>query len=167
MGEVAVVEKKNLGGRPMKFTSLAELEGKINEYFESCFEGNLETGRREQIEPFTITGLALALDTSRETLMDIENENGSYTKEYSDAIKKAKLRCQNYAEKHMFTARNPAGAIFALKNYGWKDKIETEITGLNGQPVQVQHVHQLSDDQLEQIESMFQQQLPAGEIIDI
>ena len=155
---MADVAEKNPGGRPCKFQDLDALQIIIDEYFVSRAEAGL---------PFTITGLALALDTSRETLMDIENENGSYTKEYSDAIKKAKLRCQNYAEKHMFTARNPAGAIFALKNYGWKDKIETEITGLNGQPVQVQHVHQLSDDQLEQIESMFQQQLPAGEIIDI
>ena len=76
----------------------------------------------QQVEPFTITGLALALDTSREVLVDIETQTSAgYSQAFSDAIKRAKLRCQQYAERHMFQARNPAGAIFALKNYGWRD----------------------------------------------
>jgi len=131
-------------GRPRKFETVEALQQAINTYFDSCFmevivrdkDGNviLNDNQRSitekiQVEPFTITGLALALDTSRETLMDIENANGSYTEPFSDAIKNAKMKCHNFAEKHMFTAKNPAGAIFALKNYGWKDKHEVEHSG--------------------------------------
>ena len=123
-------EKKT--GRPAKFETIEALQNAIDKYFDSCFDMDVETGKKIQVEPFTITGLALALGTSRETLMDIENGNGPYSdKSFSDAIKIAKLRCQNFAEKNMFTAKNPAGAIFALKNYGWKDKqeIDTNVSG--------------------------------------
>jgi hypothetical protein len=136
----------NDGGRPAKFETVEQLQGIINSFFESCYKDMpakdkdgfvvLDTDgkpyiERAQIEPFTITGLALALDTTRETLMDIENGNGPYTQEYSDIIARAKLKCQNYAEKQMYTAKSANGPIFALKNYGWKDKqeIDTNISG--------------------------------------
>lgn len=71
--------------------------------------------------PYTITGLALALDTTRETLLDYEEKE-----EYSDTIKKAKLKIHNYTELRLFE-NNPTGAIFNLKNnYGWKDKTEVD-----------------------------------------
>jgi len=136
----------NNGGRPAKFETVEELVNVINSFFESCFkdmpmkdkDGNVvldDDGRpyieHQQVEPFTVTGLALALGTTRETLMDVENGNGPYTKEYSDVIMRAKLICQNYAERQMFTAKSANGAIFALKNYGWKDKqeIDTNVSG--------------------------------------
>jgi hypothetical protein len=114
-----------MAGRPAKFKSVEELQKKIDEYFESCFEVDPETGKKTQVKPFTITGLALALDTTRETLMDVENGHGPYSGSsgFSDAIKRAKLRCQNYAEEKLFS-HSPTGAIFALKNYGWSDKTE-------------------------------------------
>jgi hypothetical protein len=134
---------RRMAGRPRKFRDLEEFQRQIDAYFESCYadvivkdkDGNAvldEEGRpikeRMQVEPFTITGLALALDTSREVLMDIQTQTSEgYSKEFSDAIKKAKLRCQQYAERHMFTARNPAGAIFALKNYGWTDRQDLAV----------------------------------------
>lgn len=107
-------------GRPQKFKTVEELEEKIDEYFASCFK---EDG--ERIRPFTITGLALALDTTRETLLDYEKSD-KFAK-FSDTIKKAKQTCQNYAEEHLFTSRNVIGAIFSMKNnYGWKDKTEVD-----------------------------------------
>lgn len=105
---------------PQKFKTLDGLQSSIDRFFAGC---------DEQGKPYTITGLALALDTTRETLMDVENSNGPYNKDYSDAIKKAKQRCQNYAEEQMFTSRNPAGAIFALKNYGWRDTQDVRVAG--------------------------------------
>lgn len=144
------------GGRPLKFKTLEELQTKIETYFNSCYELNMETGKREQVEPFTITGLALSLDTSRETLMDIENENGSYTKEFSDAISRAKLRCHNYAEKQLYMAKSSQGAIFALKNYGWKDVSTVENTGLNGAPIALVNASSLSDDDLRQMANIME-----------
>ena len=127
-------------GRPLKFKTVEELQGKVDAYFVSCYanvivkdkdghaiideEGNV-IKELQQVAPFTITGLALALDTSREVLMDIQNQiSVGYSDDFSDAILRAKLRCQNYAEKQMFTARSANGPIFALKNYGWVDRQE-------------------------------------------
>src|SRR5690242_11809111 len=94
-------------GRPLKFKTPEELLEKAQAYFDETLV---------KLEPITITGLAMALDTSRETLMDYEEKRGD---KFSDAIKKVKLVCENYAEKRLFKGNNAAGAIFALKNYGW------------------------------------------------
>jgi hypothetical protein len=78
--------------------------------------------------PYTITGLALALGTTRDLLIDYEDKD-----EFSDTIKEAKAKCHNYAERKLFEA-NATGPIFNLKNnYGWKDKTEVDntVTGVN------------------------------------
>lgn len=108
-------EEKRKVGRPKKFQSVEELEEKIDAYFAEC---------DEKEEPYTMTGLALALDTTRETLLDYKL---NYDEEYSYSIKKAKTRCEAYAEKHLFKGKNGVvGAIFNLKNnYSrWVDKQE-------------------------------------------
>jgi hypothetical protein len=48
--------------------------------------------------------------------------------EFSYTIKKARVRIEEYYEKKMLELRNPAGAIFALKNFGWVDRQEIEQT---------------------------------------
>ena len=106
-------------GRPLKFNSVEELEEKIEAYFIEC---------DTKEDPYTITGLALALDTTRRTLIDYENKD-----EYSHTIKKAKQKCENYAEKYLFNGKNTAGVIFNMKNnYGWVDKSSQELTGADG-----------------------------------
>ena len=103
-------------GRPLKFKTAAGLQKAIDAYF--------ETAQKEKLPP-TITGLALALDTTRQTLMDYEERDA-----FTDTIKKAKLRCENYAEIQLFKGRNVAGVIFNMKNnYGWKDKRQHEHDG--------------------------------------
>ncbi len=104
--------ENNKGGRPLKFKSAAELNGKIEEYFAEC----VRTG-----EPLTVTGLALALDTTRDVLMDYEGKDG-----FSNTIKKAKLRIENAYEKRLI-ARGNGGDIFALKQFGWKDRTEQAV----------------------------------------
>lgn len=102
------------GGRPPKWTDPSQIEKQAQEYFSECVKKK---------KPITITGLALALDTTRETLMDYQEKD-----EFSDTLKRIKLRCENYAETQVFAGRNQAGAIFALKNYGWRDKQEVDHT---------------------------------------
>jgi len=112
-------------GRPLKFKTVEELDIKIQSYFDSCFEEVVdgEVKKKNQIKPLTITGLAIFLDTSRDTLLDYKEKP-----EYSDSIKKALAVCENYAEEKLF-GNNVAGVIFNLKNnYGWKDKTEQDIT---------------------------------------
>lgn len=109
-------------GRPLKFKTPKELEEKINLYFEECKE--------QKKKPF-ITELAYFLDTTRETLSDYKEKD-----EYSDSIKKAKLRCEIELERNLLEGKvNPTGSIFNLKNnYGWKDKTEQDITSA-GKPI--------------------------------
>jgi len=145
----------HLGGRPLKFKTVEELQEKIDAYFAACdphtedvtewvnardTSGQLkkdENGLNYLVEvshkimteqiPYTVTGLALALDTSRETLINYEDRV-----EYFDTIKVAKERIQNYLELNL-NSPSPTGTIFNLKNnYGWKDKTESEITNPDG-----------------------------------
>jgi hypothetical protein len=104
----------NSVGRPPKFQSLEELETLINDYFET------EEGKNTP----TVTGLALALDTTRKTLLDYcELDN-----EFSYTIKKAKARVERKMEQHLY-GNNVTGLIFNLKNnFGWRDRTETDIT---------------------------------------
>jgi hypothetical protein len=107
---------KHPGGRPLKFKNEKELQKKIDAWLKSC---------KKEKRPLTITGLALALDTGRNVLIDYGNRE-----EFSNTIKKAKLICENYAEETLFLGKNVVGAIFNLKNnYGWKEKQEIEHNG--------------------------------------
>lgn len=100
--------------RPVKWTSVKDIEEKIETYFN-------DTPKEE----WTITGLALALDTNRQTLLDYQEKD-----EFSDTIKKAKLRVENSYELDLKKSGR-TGTIFALKNFNWKDKTETDITSNN------------------------------------
>lgn len=115
-------------GRPLKFPDVATLETCIELYFANTPE--LE---------WTITGLAIALDTSRETLMDYERGEGARA-EFSDTVKRSKLKVEHAYEKRNIRRGN-AGDIFALKQFGWTDKREVDhtskgerITGFNFVP---------------------------------
>ena len=101
-------------GRPLKFQSVSELQKKIDSYFED---------RDATGKPYTITGLALWLDaSSRECLLNYQEKD-----DYFDTITRAKLRCQEYAESQLYTAKSSNGPIFALKNFGWSDAKQIDI----------------------------------------
>ena len=119
------MRNKKKVGRPLKFNSAKNLKNKIDNYFKNCEKKN---------KPFTVTGLALALNmTSRKQLIEYQGRS-----QFATLIKKAKLMCENYVDTFLFSHNQVAGAIFNLKNnYGWTDKIETEIKT----PVQIQIVN--------------------------
>lgn len=140
-------------GRPLKFQTVKELETKIDKYFDWCdshVEDRLVLKLRSNGEqyhttekviteqkPYTIHGLARALDTTRETLRDYES--GMYDnrdmdletlQSFSDTITRAKARIAEYAEGQLYVSGASHGAQFNLKNnYGWKD--ETEVVNKN------------------------------------
>lgn len=108
--------EKHAGGRPPKYKTAEEMQEKIDKYFEQCDKDN---------DPYTITGLAIALDIDRKTLL-----NYSDKEEFFPTIKKAKLRVENYLEKRLVKNSNVTGIIFNLKNnYDWKEKQEIEHSG--------------------------------------
>ena len=119
-------------GRKIKFKSAEELQEKIDNYFNSCFipmidkHGNVihdNTGKivMQQTKPFTMSGLADSLDTSRETLRLYEGKG-----QFKKIIEKAKRKCEVYAEERLFDKDGVNGAKFNLiNNYdGWKEKQE-------------------------------------------
>lgn len=103
---------KHPGGRPLKFGTAEEIESKANEYFNSTPQ-NL----------WTITGLALALDTSRKVLQEYQDERP----EFSNTIKRIKAKIEHAYELRGME-KGTAFDIFRLKNMGWRDKTETDIT---------------------------------------
>ena len=135
-------------GRPLKFKNLPALRRAIVKYFRDCdphpsevdeIVKDKETGKQKVVKkkiitdqvPYTITGLALALGTSRQTLLEYEGEvegRGDNVPGYADAIKDAKLKCEQFAEGRLFGGSNVAGPIFNLKNNyrNWKDKTEID-----------------------------------------
>mgnify|MGYP000863430411 FL=1 len=153
--KVSTTKKTVHFGRPLKFKSVKELQNAIDEYFKSLFEPafdmwgnpvvNKKTGEQifRKTSVATITGLAVALDTTRETLLDYENKKhdgkdrelteveraeNEQIVDFSDTIKKAKLRIYADTEQQLYRGK-PTGAIFSLKNnYGWVDKTVTEAT---------------------------------------
>ncbi len=122
-------EEVNKGGRPLKFGTVEELQEAIDNYFEKCDVGvltevydrkNQEFRSYLQKTPYSITGLALALHTSRRVLCEYGLKD-----EYSNAIMRAKLFCENWVEIQALRGNLPSGIVcFMLKNYEWKDKCE-------------------------------------------
>lgn len=143
-------------GRPMKFQDNDELRAMILEYFKNAAphweeqteyidrrdpkSGKIiiEDGKvvqdkvvrkvKTKQKPLTVTGLAVALGTSRDVLLDYETTYSEKYPEFSNTIKEAKEQIKAYAEESLF-GTNTAGVIFSLKNnWGFKDKYETENT---------------------------------------
>lgn len=114
-----------MAGRPPFFDTPEELMLKIDEYFESCKVKVDEIGNIiSHGDTITISGLAIYLGfESRQSFYDYEKHE-----EYSYIIKKARFKVECSYEKRL-DSKNPTGAIFALKNMGWKDKHEVEQSG--------------------------------------
>jgi hypothetical protein len=84
-------------------------------------------------KPFTVNGLALALGMTRETLLRYAEKDG-----FSDAVKAVRARLEDHWESRL-AGPNAAGTIFWLKNQGWSDRTEQQISGPNGGPVEQVH----------------------------
>lgn len=100
-----------MAGRPLKY-SLEEINKLSDKYF-------IDT----KPEEWTITGLALALDTTRQTLVNYAEKD-----EFIDTIKKLKTKVENQYEISL-RKHGRSGDIFGLKNFGWSDKTEVENSG--------------------------------------
>lgn len=131
----AKVKKPN--GRPALFRTPEEMQSKIDEYFDSqigpksiIVDGEALYDKHEQPVlqeiPPTVTGLALFLGFSdRTSLYEYKNRAG-----FSDTVKRAITRIENYAENGVMTRDKPTGAIFWLKNHGWcaEEKRDIKVT---------------------------------------
>ncbi|MAE81678.1 MAG: hypothetical protein CMB80_02995 [Flammeovirgaceae bacterium] len=105
-------EQKNKVGRPLKFQSVEELQTQIDSYFQNTPK-----------EEWTVTGLCLALDTYRDVLIRYGKKD-----EFYNTIKRSKEKVHNQYEISL-RKHGRSGDIFALKNFGWRDKSEVEQSG--------------------------------------
>lgn len=101
-------------GRPLKYQSVEDMQRDIDKYFAECDEKG---------KPYTVSGLAYAIGTNRQTLINYEERD-----EFIDTIKGAKAKIEIFNEEMLYDRNTPTtGVIFNLKNnYGWKDKQEIE-----------------------------------------
>lgn len=114
-------KKENKGGRPPYFKTPNELEEVVNDYFMNCPDKHSIIVNDTIIEEDcpTITGLVLHLGfESRQSFYDYGKRE-----EFSYIIKRSQLRVKNVYEK-LLRNKSCVGAIFALKNMGWKDSQE-------------------------------------------
>lgn len=124
---------KNKGGRPRAFKNVEEMRPIIDKYFFDC-DNNIKVVKNDKgdtraiYEPYTVSGLCLALDVDKSTLSEYEK-----MPEFSYTIKSAKQKIENWLEKRSLMGdTNPTVSIFNLKNnFGWTDKIETENKNTN------------------------------------
>ena len=102
-------------GRPPIWTDPIAFDEAVDNYF----------AHKESVkQPATWSGLANWLGfESRQSLKKKKKKEG-----FTYPIKKALLKIEEIYESNLF-GRNPAGSIFALKNFGWRDKQEIEQSG--------------------------------------
>lgn len=98
-----------------KYKDEKELKKLIDKYFNEC---------DDKEKPYTMSGLAYALDIDRDTLVNYRNDEL-----FSDLIKRAKNRVQAQLEENALIGKgNSTFTIFNLKNnYGWKDSIDAKV----------------------------------------
>ena len=102
----------NNGGRPPIYDNPEDLQTKIDEYKNDCMIN-------EEIP--TLTGMILFIGfNSKDTFYEYGKKEG-----FSDSIKKARLWIESLYEKDLRKTGN-TGSIFALKNFGWSDKLEID-----------------------------------------
>lgn len=104
-------EEANKVGRPPMYATAEELQNKIESYFEGT-------------KTPTISGLAYYLGfESRQSFYDYEQKEA-----FTYTIRKIRLFMESVYEERLH-GNSPTGAIFWLKNAGWKDKTEVEQSG--------------------------------------
>mgnify|MGYP000016302037 FL=1 len=108
-------------GRPRIYNSVAKLDKDCEAFFDLC----AKNGERP-----TISGLALHLGFADKTTLYEYRDRP----EFSYPIKKSLLLIEKFLELKL-ESQSVAGIIFALKNMGWKDKVETGFTDKDGNDV--------------------------------
>lgn len=104
-------------GRPRLIESPEKFDNLVDAYLELCRTADPK-------EPITLNGLVLALGlTHKDSFYEYEKYDG-----FSDSVKRARTFIELEYEKKLVNGQNAAGPIFALKNFGWKDKTEVAAT---------------------------------------
>lgn len=108
-------------GRPVLYSDPVELERAAEKYFAQCAEDDKLP---------TVNGLAVALGMTKMSI-------GRYRAkpEFADVMEMIYARMGDQWEQRL-GGPNAAGAIFWLKNQGWSDRVEQQVSGPSGGPVE-------------------------------
>jgi hypothetical protein len=121
-----------MAGRPRIYDSIEELETMVESYMLDCKDNKTKP---------TITGATLFLGfCDKTTLYDYRDREG-----FSHSIKRLLLFVENGYETALH-GNSVTGAIFALKNMGWKDKQEMDVRTPEG--ITVNYVRQQGNEPL-------------------
>ena len=130
-------------GRPRQYETVEELEELIEDYFQSCWVDKVTESTDKngactmstvtyQNRPYTVTGLALHLNLTRQGLINYQERP-----EFVDTITRAKTKVEMGYEETLFT-KNANGASFGLRsNFNWEDKTTRVIAGDPENPLKV------------------------------
>ena len=104
-------------GRKKLYSAASDMQKIIDKYFIECDEKG---------KPYTMSGLAYALDMDRRSLL-----NYSKDEDFFPTIKKAREKIEQQLEENALMGKtNSTFTIFNLKNnYGWKDQVEINKEG--------------------------------------
>ena len=112
----------NLRGQPLAFPTVESLQEAVDAYFAPDGDAWDRSGDELRFLP-TMSGLALALDVDRKTVLNYSNKD-----DYFPTIRKARAIIENNLEKNLY-GNSVTGLIFNLKNnFGWNDKQELDHT---------------------------------------
>lgn len=122
--------KKAPGGRPPKYNKddpkdIETVERLVDEYFEWIKGEQNEEGDWVRFpEPPTVTGLTLHIGFNSKT------QTYEYAKieGFKDPIKRGLSIIEKYHEIAASRGDKCTGNIFILKNFGWTDKVEHDVT---------------------------------------
>ena len=131
------------GGRPLKYRTVNELKLIGDKYFENVPDNQ-----------WTVTGLAYYLGfTDRNSLIEYTGRP-----EFTYTLKRYKLRIEASYELQS-RQTSSAGAIFALKNFGWRDNYD--VTS-NGEKVEAMQLYLPTKLDEQSIDSASIKQLDSG-----
>jgi len=113
-------------GRPAKYTSVEEMQKRIDEYFANCPDTRdiyPSPGVKQTVPDPTLTGLVLHLGfCDRAAFYDYLDKP-----EFRHTLKKARARIEKIYES-LLKGGSCNGAIFWLKNHGWRDTQDINTT---------------------------------------
>jgi len=146
--EILAKVKPHFGGPQPKYETPEQLQDAINDYFENGVKTKevvVGRGQNKEIVSIaipTITGLCRHLGyESRQSFYDLEKvEKFAYT------VKRARLFIEQEYEEQLQVG-NTTGAIFALKNFGWKDNADINLGGQKDNPLPPMIIRMPGDDE--------------------
>ena len=130
------------GGRPPLFTLQADLQAKIDGYFDQ-FKGSEVDGHAKKGKAPNVFGLCLHIGMSYDAFIDYENGDQDHeNEEFSVSCKNARLKVLEYAGENAYS--HTAGSVFNTVNNTrkfkepWKNAQHQEIAGDKSAPLTIQ-----------------------------